>query len=186
MFYVLYENRHYFLDTLNEVKIGDYIDPYSELNIGLISHHQGFPLMGGEVSLVFIDEEEGLCGFAFLKPLDEDADKETPAWLLSDINLYINDFRINDTEGVECLKKRFYTALRDAVVSILHPISARNIFTISQDAQEHENLKFYTQFNFTEEPKYTAEGVLGTVQSLHALNINLDAIRYCGTAPFIQ
>ncbi|AIL13720.1 hypothetical protein IM40_09895 (plasmid) [Candidatus Paracaedimonas acanthamoebae] len=186
MFYVLNENRHYFIDTWNEVRLGDYIDPFSELNISLISHHQGFPLLNGEVPLVFIDDEEGLCGFAYLKPLEDDEVEEIPAWLLSDINLYISNSIADDVGRVEGLKKRYYTALRDAVVSILHPVSTRNIFTMSKDIQKHENLKYYTQLNFTESPQYTTEGILGTVLHTQVFSINKDVIHYCGTSPLVQ
>lgn len=150
MFYVLYENRHFLLDIWDEIKSDIFIDPYSELNIGLISHHQGFPLLNGEVSLVFINNEEWLCGCALLRPIEEYDGKEAPGWLLSNINLYVREPIRDNSEYAEELRKKFYTALRDVLISILHPISTRNIYTLSNDIHEHEILKYYTNFGFSE------------------------------------
>ena len=186
MFYVLYENRHFLVETWDEIKAEIFIDPYSELNIGLISHHQGFPLLNGAVSLIFIDDEEWLCGCALLRPIEEYNGNETSGWLLSNINLHFRKLIRNDSEYVEELRKRFYTALRDTIISILHPISTRNIYTLSHDIHEHENLKFYTKFNFFENAQYTKEGVLGTIFRNQELRIDLNTNRLCGTSPFVQ
>lgn len=182
MFCILYENRKFLLDLWEEVRAGDPISPFDELNLGLIEYHNGS--VPPEFIFVYVDEEEGLCGYVLLKLLESKGKKkdfiwrpeeDIGGWVLEDIQLHVpkNHNKTVHLSRISALKTRFYQALRQMSTQILKLTSTEKILFLSKIASIHDDLKYYGQFKFFKE-YLTPKGVVGIFSATRDFSVQVE------------
>jgi len=157
-----------------EVAKDQYINPSKKLNLELLVSFNPKLIFEKDIHLLFIDDNEGICGKVTLSYTCEykdivsftsiDQPSIYSALAIKNIDYHINgnsDIHEN-IEAFEELTQRFYKDILKTALWISRKLSIPKIITISEHKDDHNDLNFFGEFSFSEELE-APQGILGVI-----------------------
>lgn len=186
--FVIVKNKELFDYTWDKI-ISDEIINHTELNLEYLENFNPEFILNEDLYLFFLHDKEGIIGKIILAHTNRLSDfgitDKLPhlGLILKDIDYHINgDSPIHDdTEAFEEMTHQFYQNVLDTALSISHNLHFENIISISDHSDDHEDLTYWGDFNFSnfiETNKYVL-GILNTndqLKDISSLETNIKFI----------
>lgn len=155
---------HKFHESIWEIVAADELINCDHLVLKSIENFDAKTLLENDLYLLFIDDEEGICGKATLSSIR--TSKSCIALGIHDVAFHLRDDSDihKDIERFEQLAEQFYQELFKTAFWISHKLSLKHIVTTSKHKDEHEDLAFFGKVKFSSEQE-TPKDVVGVISS---------------------
>ena len=155
---------HKFYESIWEIVAADELINFDHLALKSIEDFDAKTLLKNDLHLLFIGDEEGICGKATLSSIR--TSKSCIALGITGVAFHLReDSDIHeDIERFEQLAKRFYQELFKTAFWVSDKLSLKHIVTISKHKDDHEDLAFFGKVKFSSEHE-TLKDVVGVISS---------------------
>ncbi|AIL12653.1 hypothetical protein IM40_02550 [Candidatus Paracaedimonas acanthamoebae] len=153
-----------FHESIWGIVAADELINFDHLVLKSIEDFDAKTLLENDLHLLFIDDEEGICGKATLSSIR--TSKSCIALGIKDVAFHLSeDSDIHeDIERFEQLVEQFYHQLFKTAFWISHKLTLKYIVTTSKHKDDHEDLAFFGKVKFSSEHE-TLKDVVGVISS---------------------
>lgn len=155
--FVIFKNKEFYDELWDRHVSGELIEPI-EFNVESINAFNPELLNNEDIYLAFIDEDEGLIGKVTFSHssnnnnilISFDQPTTDSALIIKDIGYHIDaDSNIqNEVAEFEELTHKFYQSVLKNAFWICRKLLIKNIITVSDNIDDHEDLSFWGSFEF--------------------------------------